>query len=49
METYIRTFRGFDTEEDAITFKRFLISIGYEKVDMEYNALSRKWRIWFEC
>lgn len=48
MET-IRTFRGFDTQADALTFKRFLLSIGYGKIDLQYNEISHLWRVYFNC
>jgi len=44
----MRTFRGFETHTDAITFKRFLEATGYKNIDMEYNEFSNKWRVHFE-
>jgi hypothetical protein len=47
-EVKMRTFRAFDTEADARTFEKFLISTGYENTSCMYVEVFNLWRIWFD-
>lgn len=40
------TYRGFDTFEDAKTFRNFIISIGYEKTEISRHG--NLFRVYFE-
>lgn len=42
------TFRAFDTFEDAKTFQKFLISIGYEKTGISKSVDGSLYRVYFE-
>lgn len=42
----MRTFLGFDTWEDAKTFKNFLTAEGYEEVDISKHG--KLWRVYYK-
>lgn len=49
----MRTYLGFDTIEDARTFRDFLIKEGYENTDIEKSHLSTNiyaviYKVWFD-
>lgn len=46
-KTTMRTFRAFETDADARTFMKFLTSISYTGIDIEYIQLSKVFRVWF--
>lgn len=45
----MRTFRGFDTHADAITFKKFLMSEGYTGVNTSCNDKTKLYEVHFNC
>lgn len=41
----MRTYLGFDTFDDALTFRGFLINEGYEGTGISYEG--NMWKVWY--